>query len=73
MKSDIKKYSLNSTEQDQQDMEFWNNQSFEYKLEVLETIRPSAQKLSTKHNNPYHTYNGDQQRLRRILRVIEQK
>jgi predicted Fe-S protein YdhL (DUF1289 family) len=49
--------------------EFWHSKTPEEKLLILEAIRKTGNKLTNKNNE---AVNGDQQRLRRILRIAEQ-
>lgn len=60
----IKIYDLHDPKQYEDEREYWQNKTPEEKLHVLEAIRHSGNKLGTKQN-------GDQQRLRRVIRIIE--
>ena len=55
----IKKYKLKSREQEEDNMDFWQNQTIEFKLEILESLRMDAIKLGL-----YPDYKDSDQRLR---------
>ncbi len=64
----IKKYSLKDNQQELDDKRYWQSQSIEFKLEILESLRQDAIKLGL-----YPDSYESQQRLRRVLRIIKQK
>lgn len=64
----VKKYNLNDNQQEIDDRRFWKQQSIEYKIEVLESLREDAIKLGL-----YPDQNEGKQRFRRVLRVAQQK
>jgi hypothetical protein len=64
----IKKYKLTDNLQEADDSLFWQNQSIEFKLEILESLREDAIKLGL-----YPDQNEAKQRLRRVFRITEQK
>ena len=64
----VKKYNLKDNQQEIDDRRFWQQQSIEYKIEVLESLREDAIKLGL-----YPDHDENQQRLRRVFRVIKQK
>ncbi len=61
----IKKYSLKDNQQESDDKRYWQSQSIEFKLEILESLRQDAIKLGL-----YPDYYESQQRLRRVIRII---
>lgn len=64
----IKKYSLKDNQQESDDKRYWQSQSIEFKLEILESLRQDAIKLGL-----YPDYHESQQRLRRVLRIVKKK
>lgn len=64
----LKKYHLNDNQQEIDDKQYWDNQSFEHKIEILESLRQNAIKLGL-----YPNHHEDKQRLRRIIRTVKQK
>jgi len=68
MKPIIKKYRLNDTRQDEDDKKFWEKQSTEYKIGVLESLRNDAIQLGI-----YPNHHESKQRLRRVFRISKQK
>lgn len=68
METIIKKYHLRDHQQEIDDKNYWDNQSFEHKIEILESLRQDAIKLGL-----YPNHHEDKQRLRRIIRTIKQK
>ncbi|MDZ7721171.1 MAG: hypothetical protein U5K72_20280 [Balneolaceae bacterium] len=64
----LKKYHLNDNQQEIDDKQYWDNQSFEHKIEILESLRQDAIKLGL-----YPNHHEDKQRLRRIIRTVKQK
>jgi len=62
----IKKYKLNDNSQEIDDRLYWQNQSIEFKIEILESLREDAIKLGL-----YPEQDENQQRFRRVLRVIK--
>ena len=68
MEKVIKKYKLNDNSQEIDDRLYWQNQSIEFKIEILESLREDAIKLGL-----YPDQDENQQRFRRVLRVIKQK
>ena len=65
----IKKYNLADRQQDQDDKQFWKDQSIERKIEVLELLREDAIKLGI---YPEQAEDGSKQRLRRVFRIVKQ-
>lgn len=65
----IKKYKLTDPQQDQDDKQFWQEQSIERKIEVLESLREDAIKLGLYPEQPI---DGSKQRLRRVFRIVKQ-
>lgn len=68
MEKVIKKYKLNDNSQEIDDRLYWQNQSIEFKIEILESLRSDAIKLGL-----YPDHDENQQRFRRIFQVIKQK
>jgi len=68
MEKVIKKYRLTSNEQALDDKKYWQNQTLEYKIEILESLREDAIKLGL-----YPDQDESEQRLRRVFRIIKQK
>jgi hypothetical protein len=68
MEKVIKKYRLTSNQQALDDKKYWQNQTLEHKIEILESLREDAIKLGL-----YPDQNESKQRLRRVLRITEQK
>jgi len=68
MQKVIKKYKLNDNSQEIDDRLYWQNQSIEFKIEILESLREDAIKLGL-----YPDQDENQQRLRSVFRVIKQK
>lgn len=66
MNKQIKIYDLHDTRQADDNMAFWRSKTPEEKLIALEEIRYTWNKLN---NIP----DEDQQRLRRVIRVIKSK
>ena len=64
----VKKYRQSDNKQTADDRRFWQRQTVEFKLDVLESLRQDAIKLGL-----YPDYHEDQQRLRRVSVVIKQK
>jgi antitoxin component YwqK of YwqJK toxin-antitoxin module len=64
----VKKYHLNDNQQEIDVKEYWDNQSLEYKIEILESLRQDVIKLGL-----YPNHYEDKQRLRRIIRTVKQK
>jgi len=67
MEKMIKKYKLTDNQQALDDRQFWQRQSIEYKIEILETLREDAIKLGL-----YPNHDENKQRLRRVLRIVKQ-
>jgi hypothetical protein len=67
MDKTVKKYSLGDPAQELDDKEFWKNQSYEYKILVLESLRGVWSKL-----NPEWRENGNIKGFRRVLRIVKQ-
>jgi predicted Fe-S protein YdhL (DUF1289 family) len=65
----IRKYDLHDSQQYEDERHYWLSKTPEEKLQILEAIRKTGSKLLNKNREPV---NGDQQRLRRVLRVVEQ-
>ena len=63
----IKKYKLSDNRQALDDRRFWQKQSIEYKIEILESLREDAVKLGL-----YPNHDENKQRLRRVLRIVKQ-
>lgn len=68
MEKIIKKYYLRDNQQEIDDKEYWDNQSFKFKIEILESLRLDAIKLGL-----YPNHHEDKQRLRRVIRTVKQK
>ncbi len=68
MEKIVKKYNLTDKQQETDNRLFWQQQSVEYKIEVLESLREDAIKLGL-----YPDHDEGKQRLRRLLRVTQQK
>jgi len=68
MEKIVKKYDLNDNQQEIDDKHYWDKQSLEHKIEILESLRQDAIKLGL-----YPNHHEDKQRLRRVIRVIKQK
>ena len=68
MEKVIKKYKLTDDAQAIDDKLYWQNQSIEFKIEILESLREDAIKLGL-----YPDQDENQQRLRSVFRVIKQK
>ena len=66
MEKVIKKYKLNDNSQELDDRIYWQNQSIEFKIEILESLREDAIKLGL-----YPDQDENQQRFRRVLRIIK--
>ncbi len=64
----IKKYKLTGNQQALDDKRYWENQSAEHKIEVLESLREDAFKLGI-----YTDKDECRKRLRRVLRITKQK
>lgn len=64
MDKQIKIYNLHDPQQYEDEKEYWRNKTPEEKLNALEIIRRTANKLGREQN-------GDQQRLRRVYKIIE--
>lgn len=68
MDKTIKKYNLKDNQQELDDKRFWQQQTVEYKLDILESLREDAIQLGI-----YPDHHESKQRLRRVLRVIKRK
>jgi hypothetical protein len=66
MEKFVRKYSLNDPAQELDDKEFWKNQSYEYKVEMLERLRLIWAKM-----NPEWQEHGDLQGFRRVFAVTK--
>lgn len=66
MDKKLKIYDLHDPQQYEDEREYWRNKTPEEKLHVLEVIRRTGNKIGNDQN-------GDQQRLRRVIRIIEPK
>jgi len=66
MEKSVRKYSLNDPAQELDDKEFWKNQSYEYKVEVLESLRHIWAKM-----NPDWRTHGDLKGFRRVFAVVK--
>ena len=64
----VKKYNLKDDQQKIDDRRFWQQQSIEYKIEVLESLREDAIKLGL-----YPDHHENKERFRRVFRVIKKK
>jgi hypothetical protein len=69
MEKVIRIYNLKDPKQYEDDREFWRSKTPEVKLQILEAIRKTGNKLTNKNKKPI---NGEQQRLCRVLRIVEQ-
>ena len=65
----IKKYKITDPQQVRDDKQFWQEQSIERKIEVLESLRGDAIKLGLYPEQPEH---GSKHRLRRVFRIVKQ-
>jgi len=68
MKKEIRVYDLHDPQQYSDEKAYWKSKTPEEKLHVLETIRETGYKFL---NYAQKETNEDQQRLRRILRIVE--
>jgi len=68
MDRDVKVYSLSDSQQAIDEKRYWKRQSIEFKIGVLESLREDAIKLGL-----YPDSHEAKQRLRRVLRITEQK
>lgn len=68
MEKVVKKYRITDGQQELDDKLFWKNQSLEFKIEILESLREDAIKLGL-----YPDHNEAKQRLRRVLRITQRK
>jgi hypothetical protein len=66
MEKRIKIYDLHDPQQYEDDREFWRNKTPREKLQALEMIRSAWYKFESNRDE-------NQQRLRRVFRIIEQK
>ena len=66
MDQSIKVYNLHDSGQKIDDLEYWKGKTPREKLHALEVIRASGSKLN-------QTRDGKEQRLRRVLRITQQK
>ncbi len=62
----VRKYALNDPAQELDDKEFWKNQTYEYKIEVLENLRRIWAKM-----NPERQGHGDLKGFRRVFRITK--
>lgn len=63
----VRKYSLRDSVQEEADKDFWEKQSIEYKIMVLEALRRMWPKIK-----PEEQTHGDYKGLRRVLRTAKQ-
>lgn len=70
MKPVVKIYDLHDPQQYEDEREFWRQQSPEYKLLALETLRRRAMKLGSQKDAPENV-DGSIRRLRRVLQITE--
>lgn len=70
MEKVIRKYNLYDPQQYEDERAYWRSKTPEEKLQVLEAIRRTGNKLPNVNKK---SGNGDQQGLRRVLRVVERK
>lgn len=68
MENIVKKYNLTDNQQKIDTRRFWQNQTLEFKIEVLESLREDAIKLGL-----FPDYNESKPRLRRVIRIIKKK
>jgi hypothetical protein len=68
MTNEVKIYSLKDPQQYADEKAFWDAQTPEYKLSVLESLRESWGKINNK-NETDDNFKG----LRRVFRIIKQK
>jgi hypothetical protein len=66
MKREVKKYHLHDPKQVEDDIEYWRTKSAEEKILALEEIRFTWNKINKIPDE-------DQQRLRRVIRIVKQK
>lgn len=66
MDKKIKIYDLHDPQQYEDEREYWRDKTPEEKLHALEIIRRAGNKLGKQQD-------GDQQRLRRIYKIIERE
>jgi hypothetical protein len=68
MQEMIKIYKLKDGEREKDEREFWKEQSIEFKISALETIRESYIKINSKNETDEY-FKG----LRRVLQIVKQK
>jgi hypothetical protein len=68
MKSEVKIYNLKDPKQYEDEKSFWDSQSIEYKLNVLESIRESWIKLNDNGKSDENLKG-----LRRVVRIVKMK
>lgn len=66
MNKQVKIYDLHDPQQYEDVKEYWRHKTPEEKLHALEVIRRAGNKLGKEQN-------GNQQRLRRVYKIIERK
>jgi hypothetical protein len=66
MEKTVRKYALRDSTQELDEKEFWKNQTYEYKIHVLESLRRMWFKM-----NPNWQENGDLKGLRRVFRIVK--
>ncbi|MEX1137335.1 MAG: hypothetical protein WEB89_10565 [Balneolales bacterium] len=64
----VRKYHLKDQKQDDDDQSFWDRQTPEYKISVVEALRVQAHKLNL-HSNQQ---DANLPRLRRVIRIVKQ-
>lgn len=67
MEKRIKIYDLHDSQQYEDEKQYWAKKTPEEKLHALEVIRKTGYKLLSNSEN----FDGNQQRLRRVLRVVK--
>ncbi|MEX0720811.1 MAG: hypothetical protein WD059_09100 [Balneolaceae bacterium] len=69
MEKEVRIYDLNDPQQYEDERKYWAGKTPEERLSALESIRRTGEKLGLYKEY----YNGDKQRLLRVLRVVERK
>jgi len=67
MEKEVKIYDLHYPQQYEDEKKYWSKKSPEEKLNALEVIRKTGDKLLSNSGSA----DGNKQRLRRVLRVIK--
>ncbi len=70
MEKVIRKYNLHDPQQYEDERAYWRSKTPQEKLQALEAIRKTGNKLQNSKKEPI---NGDQQGLRRVFRVVDKQ